>query len=141
MVIDPFQLPKDISEIYLFDLDGHSIPITNIADAFGNNNEVIESFNWSPDGTKIAFTYYVSDFKDEHIAVVNVSTGQTVDFCLPSIGLLPPMWSPDGNKIAFASGSSTDQDRTWKTTILDIVNEYAVQVADTMLPLGWMESP
>ena len=141
MVIDPFQLPKDISEIYLFDLDGHSIPITNIADAFGNNNEVIESFNWSSDGTKIAFTYYVSDFKDEHIAVVDVITGQTVDYCLPSIGLLPPIWSPDGNKIAFASGSSTDQDRTWKTIIVDIVNEYAVQVADTMLPLGWMESP
>jgi hypothetical protein len=141
MVIDPFQLPEDKSEIYLFDINGNSRPITNIADAFRNNNEVIESFNWSPDGLQIAFTYFVMDYQDEHIAVVNVSTGQTVDFCLPSIGLLPPIWSPDGNKIAFASGRSTDQDRTWKTTIVDMENEYAVQVADTMLPLGWMESP
>jgi hypothetical protein len=142
MVIDHAKDPEYRSEIYQFDREGQSKQITNIAEAFGNNNEDIESFNWSPDGTKIAFTYFINDMlTNEHLAVVDVITGQTVDYCLPSIGLLPPIWSPDSSKVVFASASSGDQDRAWKTTILDIVNEYAVQVADTMLPLGWMESP
>ncbi len=141
MVIDNADYPISKPEIYLFNQDGQSKPITNIAKAFNNkNNESIQSFVWSPDGTKIAFSYFVRDFKDEHIAVVNVNTGQTIDYCLPSVGL-PPIWSPDSNKIAFASGNSTDIQHRWRTVVLDLENEYAIQVADTMLPLGWMISP
>ncbi len=141
MVIDNAQYPDAKSEIYQFNQEGQSKSITSIARAFGDNNESIVSFKWSPDGSKIAFTYFLMDFHDAHLAVVDVGTGQTVDYCVPSLGLLPPIWSPDSNKIAFASGRSTDEERIWRTVILDLENEYAIQVADTMLPLGWMKNP
>jgi Tol biopolymer transport system component len=144
MVIDNAQYPEYRSEIYQIDPEGHSAPITRLGAAYSNNNVDIESLNWSPDGSKIAFTYFLNDMMtNEHFAVVDVGTGQTIDYCLPSVGLLPPIWSPDSLQVAFASATTADLEKAvyWRTIIVDIEKEYAVQVAETMLPLGWMIAP
>ncbi len=142
MVIDNPEYHQYHAELYQFDQEGQSVPLTNLADAFGNNNVGIEAFQWSPDGKKIAFSYYVNDYKlNKHIAVLDINSGQVVDYCLPSIGL-PPVWSPDSQSIAFASGIfDGTKEPDWQTVVINTVTDKAYEVAQTMLPLGWMAAP
>jgi len=141
-VIDDATYPMSRSEIYQINREGHSNQITHLFNAFGNN-VTVQNFNWSPDGRKIAFAYYVHDTPtDEQVAVVDVETRQTVVYCLPIVGGLSPIWSPDGHQIAFVSATAEERDKDiFRTVIVDIVQGYAVQVAEHWSPLGWMVSP
>ena len=62
------------------------------------------SFNqyptWSPDGSKIAFTRYISGYR---ITVMNADGSGRKDLTNGSSQNLFPAWSPDGSKIAFTS--------------------------------------
>jgi TolB protein len=58
---------------------------------------------WSPDGTKIAFASYNSDFTASTIYIMNAD-GSGLFHLTPFPGYHEmPAWSPDGSKIAFAS--------------------------------------
>jgi Tol biopolymer transport system component len=60
---------------------------------------IVRAMSWSPDGTRLAFTYgaelYLFDSRDGTQRVL--PTGVEVD------GASRPAWSPDGNEVAFAS--------------------------------------
>jgi WD40 repeat protein len=141
-VIDDAEHPMFRSEIYQISREGQTKQITHLYDAFGSNVSV-QNFNWSPDGEKIAFAYYVHDSStDEQVAVVDIETGQIVTYCLPIVGGLPPIWSPDGHQIAFVSATIEESNNNiFRTIIVDIEQGFAIQVAENMLPLGWMVSP
>lgn len=59
---------------------------------------------WSPDGTEIAFSYYVDGF-GLNIAVLRVGNPESQPTMLTSDGYdLNPTWSPTGKKIAYSTG-------------------------------------
>lgn len=56
---------------------------------------------WSPDGTKIAFTYLPdgASWGSQYLKVLDLTTGSEVSF--PMVTSSHPAWSPDGATIAF----------------------------------------
>lgn len=86
------------SEIYVMDADGsNQMQLTNSAGIRGAMNEAPD---WSPGGTKIAFSRYGTN-SNIQIYVMN-SDGSNVAK-ITSNGGEGPFWSPDGTKIAFTN--------------------------------------
>jgi Tol biopolymer transport system component/flagellar hook assembly protein FlgD/fibronectin type 3 domain-containing protein len=79
---------------------------------------------WSPEGKKIAYTYYDSNW-NVHIGIYDVSSGSTT-LLPPSIDGYEdsPTWSPDGTRLAFIeySGQSSD------VRIMDLTSGTITQV-------------
>src|SRR5262245_37651747 len=71
---------------------------------------VVGSFDWSPDGSAIAFDHRVSsdpaDGGSADISVVNVASGERKPLVTQSGPDASPRWSPDGTRIAFVSAMS-----------------------------------
>lgn len=68
---------------------------------------VVGSFDWSPDGTKLAFDHRVTsdpaDSGSADISVVTVATGAREVVVAQAGPDSNPRWSPDGSQIAFVS--------------------------------------
>ncbi len=62
----------------------------------------IAGFDWSPDGSRIAWTL---GFNGEGVTVMTLSSGDTLRLPAPN-GPFSPAWSPDGRRIAVAAGNS-----------------------------------
>jgi len=91
------------SDIYVMNADG-SDP-TPLAD----EHLASEGCDWSPDGTKIAFTYIQGGTED--IYVINADgSGQTNLTRTNTESERDPDWSPDGTRIAFERGTNEDVD-------------------------------
>lgn len=86
--------------IYLMNADGsnvHLLPVVpgNLADG--------RLYDWSPDGNKIAYTYYSNSVK--YNIIVSLTDGNVLNLTNNNDKIIDshPKWSPDGNKIAFLS--------------------------------------
>ena len=71
---------------------------------------VVGSFDWSPDGTKLAFDHRMTsdpaDSGSADISVVTVATAARESVVTQAGPDSNPQWSPDGSQIAFASAMS-----------------------------------
>lgn len=71
---------------------------------------VVGSFDWSPDGTRIAFDHRITsdpgDGVSADISVVTVATGARAALVTQAGPDSNPQWSPDGSQIAFSSAMS-----------------------------------
>ncbi len=82
----------------------------------GQNNTQFESLriltpgiSWSPDGTRIAVA--VKSGPSDAIALVDVSTGETVHYRVPDVDqIVTVSWSPLGNKLAFEASMDAQSD-------------------------------
>lgn len=90
-----------MTHLWVFDVASHK------ARRLTGGAYTVGSFNWSPDGTQIAFDHRVNPANvsgpTADISVVSVADGKVrklVDQEGPDAG---PVWSPDGTQIAFAS--------------------------------------
>lgn len=110
-----------VGEIYVMNEDGSDqVNLTN--------HPSHEAYpNWSPDGTKIAFT----NGGDEDIIVVDYPDGgnRTNLTNLPGRDL-HPNWSPDGTKIAFSSTRFGG----WNVCIMDNTGENVQLLTNGMYP-------
>ena len=71
-----------------------------------NNNRSVSSFDWSPDGTKIAVGH-VSDpradfWPSSDVAIVDVASGSLTPFASTTAAESSPTYSPDGKWIAMS---------------------------------------
>jgi Tol biopolymer transport system component len=69
--------------------------------------------DWSPDGTKIAYTNYQERRGgewSEDVYVMNADGSRKINLTSPSAREWHPRWSPDGTKIVFASDRDGDFD-------------------------------
>ncbi len=92
------------THLYLLDLASKAItPLTK--GAF-----VVGSFDWSPDGTRLAFDHRVTsdpaDGGSADISVVPVATGARETVVSQPGPDTNPRWSPDGSQLAFVSAMS-----------------------------------
>ena len=70
----------------------------------------VGSYNWSPDGTQIAFDHRINSASTSgstaDISVVTVADGSIRSLVKQDGADAGPVWSPDGSKIAFGSAMS-----------------------------------
>jgi dipeptidyl aminopeptidase/acylaminoacyl peptidase len=75
--------------------------------ALTSGNFVVGSFDWSPDGSKIAFDHRATgdpaDGGTADISIVNVASGAKTALVTQNGPDSNPIWSPDGTRIAFVS--------------------------------------
>lgn len=68
---------------------------------------VVGSFDWSPDGTRIAFDHRTSsdpaDGGSADVSIATVASGEPAALVTTSGPDANPKWSPDGSRIAFTS--------------------------------------
>lgn len=116
------------AEIYAVGSDGTGR--TNLT----NNPVDEEVFEWSPDGTRLAFVRYDNQTWEDNIFVMDADgTNQTQLTGVPDDHFYDPAWSPDGTLIAFsryvsAEGESViglmNADGTGQVTLTGGTNTY-----------------
>lgn len=128
-----------IEEWYSVNRQGKVEQLTYFGDYFSDSD--ISFANWSPDGHKLAFwlNVFPSPCPNLRLAILDVTTKQVVDTCLPgsSSYALPPSWSLDSQYIVIRN-----YDASPVTTILvDSENGQAFDltslIGDTF-PAGWL---
>jgi Tol biopolymer transport system component len=67
---------------------------------------------WSPDGTRIAFSRYISESHESDIFVVNADGSGLTNITGDADDNWNPAWSPDATRIAFANFSSLDNSQS-----------------------------
>jgi len=136
-------------ELYAFDRAGGMRKLTNLTAHYPNT--YIQSYSWSPDERYIAFwlnTDLQPDqdqyFGQQSLAVLDTQTLQVTNYCLPGdfstsrAVLVPaPIWSPDSRQLLVENRYSEQASRV---LLVDLVRNFAAQIADNAEPVGWMVS-
>lgn len=86
-----------VSDYAIFTLDGHTGLVQRLTSSYYDNQPA-----WSPDGTRIAFTRYTSDYwLAADIWVMNANGAELTRVTTGS-GFSSPSWSPDGDALVFS---------------------------------------
>lgn len=131
-----------IDEIFIVDDEGNISQVTDFENAYGYST--IGKFSWSPTGEKIAFWWRNSSESKSELAIVDVSTHQVTTFCLQEgypMYLIPPIWSPDGEQLLVAVKKPGSEGDNTYVVLVDPEKGIAIEIAQNMIPAGWMVSP
>jgi len=100
------------SHLHVLDLSGASkdAPLRYAVKRLTEGTFMVGSFDWSPDGTRLAFDHRITsdpaDGISADISVVTVATGARQAIVTQAGPDSNPQWSPDGTQIAFQSAMS-----------------------------------
>ncbi len=98
----PANIPGDKWAVWVMDVDGQNRKMLH-SQSDGNG------LDWSPDGSKIAFTYK-EDSSVRHIYVMNADGTNPKKLTRIGKRYFGPVWSPDGTKIAFGAWEEDKQE-------------------------------
>lgn len=133
------------TELYSVNRTGQVEKLTHLApDAY-----LFDSFSWSPNQRYIATYIYESGLKDKSatVAIFDTVSHIVINYCLPvtyggdEYGLVHPsvpVWSPDSTQFLVVDWYEKSHRRV---ILVDIVDGFAVQIAEDMEPVGWMLAP
>ncbi len=142
-------------EVFQVSRDGQQIEqLTNL---YAYNNAVLAGFSWSPDSRYLAGWLDISlgQSPELELVVLDTLTEQITDYCLQIkyrgsgegdreagefYGGYPlePLWSPDGSQLIVKEHYHQEH---WRVYLVDLVQGFAVQIAEDMEPVGWMLAP
>jgi hypothetical protein len=95
---------------------------------------------WSPDGTRILYSYYQPDDEDTELFVMNADGSDITQLTDNSVEDFAPSWSPDGTRIVFCS----KRDGENELYIMDADGSNIVQLTDrdgtSCFPI-WQSAP
>lgn len=147
----------DWQELFKISKMGEASQLTHLTSYYANTE--IVNYSWSPNGRYVAFwlsakpdtyPYLRQGLETEfRIVVLDLISLQSTNYCIPggpkltetssTIAYPPntPIWSPDSQRLLLHSpiGNSGSS-----TVLLDITNNYAAEIAEQMLPMGWLVS-
>jgi len=158
-VISPaLEKPNSEDEIFAITKNGNVQRLTYFARHF--DKVKISDLSWSPNGKSLAFwvTLTPSPFKlpenahqDVRLAILNTDTLGIIITCIsgdniglkngkPSPGFIgktihAPIWSPDGSQLVVENRYTDDSSHL---ILFDIARVTALQIGETLEPLGWM---
>jgi hypothetical protein len=134
-------IPDD--ELYSVSRDGQITKLTNLSAYYPGL--MISNYSWSPDGRYIAFWMEPNpppgglDYNMQ-LAVLDTVTQEVTLFCIKGDFkrfAWTPIWSPNSQQVMILSRSD---DNISKLVLVDVVNSLAVEVAQWVMPGGWMVS-
>jgi Tol biopolymer transport system component len=129
-------------EIVLVKGNGEIIPLTRLSDYFQQTR--ISSYAWSPDNRSLAFWFWAESKESNEtgfqLAVVDTISKEVMNYCIATDASVPraPIWSPDSQYLAV---EVVNPDEDIRTVLVNIDQELAAQVAEFVVPAGWMRAP
>jgi hypothetical protein len=147
----PRDSPDTAPEFFSVSRNGDIERLTNLS--AGGRVRDIAHYSWSPDGRYVAFQYHLVESPRELLAVLDTETKTITDYCIPGdeIGVPtkmydlvpsrftttvpPPIWSPDGHALVVENRFSENSSRA---ILIDLAQGIAVQVAENVMPVGWL---
>ena len=91
---------------------------------------------WAPDGKNIMFLSSRGREKGVLPWVISAQGGEARPICSEPKGIENPVWSPDSTQLVITSPG--DQPNSERAILVDLVQNYAVQIAENLRPVGWM---
>ncbi len=155
LVVAAYLAPRDAPlgkpELFSINRDGVITQLTNLS-TYPKLLD-IASYSWSPDGRYVAFWMDTLEPYNERLAILDLATHQVTDYCIQGnyggrssrmfefLGsrlttvIPPPVWAPNSQQLVIENRYAQDASRI---VLLDLSQGTAVQIAENMMPVGWM---
>lgn len=132
----------DYRELFSVSKDGQVEQLTFLSN-YNPDVEII-SYSWSPNARFVALLIKQSQ-NTATVAVLDTKTSIVTDYCvLVTISgngyeeIFRPLWSPNSQQIIVQDWYARDHRYI---VLIDIINNYAVKIAEDVKPLVWLRNP
>lgn len=127
-------------EIYNISQDGEIVQLTNLSSYY--NYPRIPYYQWSPNGKFIAFWLESDPLNNPGVfefSILSLDSGIVENSCLVTNAKGRPLffWSPDSKQIIIET-ISKNENYSSKIILFDVVENWAVNVGENLIPVGWM---
>jgi Tol biopolymer transport system component len=132
-------------ELFQVSRDGDIEQLTNL---YPYGSATLTGLSWSPDGRYLAgwLDTSLGEKPELELIVLDTHTKQITNYCLQvryfgegfSGTPKEPIWSPDGTQLMVMD--VLDQDHR-QAILVDLVQGFAVPIAEDMEPMGWLVAP
>lgn len=134
-------------ELYIGNRDGTLQQLTRFEDLVTTGHLTsftFSNYSWSSDNRYIAFWYKIDEQDTSQLAILDTKTSQVGNLCVTdsnksASGITTPIWSPDDAKILVTGFINkdipTDQ---YHAILIDIEKDYMVEIAENLIPEGWL---